>query len=89
MFFHKILLLIGLLFLSLVNCEASTQIADDELITLLKEAAESSSIQDKFEAEVWFGQFQLLDELLGHLVVIVLSAIDKNMWNGVLFQCPN
>jgi len=47
-------LLAGLLFLSLFNCEASTQVVDRELVTMLKKAAESSVIQDKLEAEVWF-----------------------------------
>ena len=47
-------LITGLFFVSLINCEASTQVADEELRILLKRAAASSSIKDKYIAEVWF-----------------------------------
>ena len=55
MLVRRSLLLIALLALSLLTCEASTQTPDPELKQLLKRAiAETVSFQDRFEAEVWF-----------------------------------
>ena len=52
--FSRIILVTVLFFLSFVNCEASAQLVDDELRILLKQAADSSVIKDKYVAEVWF-----------------------------------